>query len=153
MENEYNVRLNNLIDDVMVQFPMVARKILIATRAKKQPVSSALQVRLLEGLMISPMKPSDISQVHCISKPNVTTLIGKLIDEGFAQRSHDEKDRRVIYVSITDKGKKAVLRYRKIVKEYLLNTVFGQLSADEVEDVLASMAKFRSLLMKINSVI
>jgi MarR family transcriptional regulator, organic hydroperoxide resistance regulator len=99
------------------------------------------------------MKPSDISQVHCISKPNVTTLISKLIDEGFAQRSHDEKDRRVIYVSITDKGKKAVLRYRKIVKEYMLSTVFGQLSEDEVEDVLASMAKFRNLLMKVNSII
>jgi DNA-binding MarR family transcriptional regulator len=153
MDNEYNARLNNIIDDIMVQFPMVARKIMIATKSKPQTVSSGMQIRLLEGLMICPMKPSEISQVHGISRPNVTTLIGKLIDQGLAQRSHDENDRRVVFISITDKGKRATLRYRKFVKEYLLNKVFNQINPDEVEEVLASMAKFRSLLIKVNSLI
>jgi DNA-binding MarR family transcriptional regulator len=152
LDNEYNARLSTVIDDVMVQFPVVARKILIATRAKKSPVSSGMQLRLLDGLMASPMTPSDISQLHCISKPNVTTLISKLIEGGFAQRSHGEKDRRVIYVSITDKGKKAVLRNRRIVRQYLLK-IFDQLDADEVEDILTGTARFRNLLIKMNKLI
>ena len=40
LDSEYNVRLNAVIDDVMVQFPTFARKVLIATKAKKSPVSS-----------------------------------------------------------------------------------------------------------------
>ena len=151
-DSEHNVRLNAVIDEIMVQFPTFARKVLIAMRAKRVPVSSEIQLRLLEGLMISPMTPSEISQVNCISKPNVTTLISKLIEGGYAQRSHGEQDRRVIHVSITDKGKKAVLRRRKMVKEYLFK-VFDQLNADEIEDVFITMAKFRNFLVKLNSII
>lgn len=152
LDNEYTVRLNNVFDDVMVQFPIVARKILIATKSKTSPVSSAMQIRLLIGLMAGPMTPSEISQLHFISKPNVTTMISKLMEGGLAQRSHDEKDRRVIYVTITDKGKKAVLRDQKIVKEYLLK-VFDRLDASEIEDVFSAMEKYRNLLIKMNSII
>ena len=149
LDNEYNVRLNNVFDDVMVQFPIVARKIIIATKSKKSPFSSAMRVRLLATLMEGPMKPSDISQLHCISRPNVTTLINKLIEGGLVQRIHDEKDRRVIYITITDKGKKAALRDRKIVKEYTLK-MFDRL--DAIEDVISAMEKFRNLLIKMNSI-
>jgi DNA-binding MarR family transcriptional regulator len=152
MRNVDNVRLSHVLEETMVQFPIVARKILIATKAKKSPVSSGMLYRLLEGLIQGPMKPSDISQVHCISKPNVTTLINKLIDDGFAQRSHDEKDRRVIYVTITEKGRKTLQRYRIRVKRYLLK-VFEQLSAKELEDILTGMEKFQYVLTKLNNVI
>jgi DNA-binding MarR family transcriptional regulator len=151
MDREYNVRLSKIFDDIMVQFPIMARKVLMATKSKSSPVSSSIQYRVLESLMESPMTPSDISYIHCISKPNVTTLISKLIDGGFAQRSHDENDRRVIYVSITEKGRKAVLRHRAVVKKYL-SKVFDQLDTGEIEDILAAMDKFQNLLVKMNSI-
>ena len=151
-DSEHNVRLSKIFDDIMVQFPIMARKVLMATKSKSSPLSSSIQYRLLEGLMESPMTPSDISYIHCISKPNVTTLITKLIDGGFAQRSHDENDRRVIYVSITEKGKKTVLRHRTVVKKYLLK-VFAQLDTGEIEDIFAAMEKFQNLLTKMNSII
>jgi DNA-binding MarR family transcriptional regulator len=152
LDSEYNVRMSEVFDDAMVQFPILARKVLMATKSKSSPISSGIQHRLLEGLMSGPMKPSEISQLHGISKPNVTTLISKLIDGGFATRSHDENDRRVIYVSITEKGKKAVLRNRAVVKKYLFK-VWEQLDTGEIEDILAAMDKFRYLLTKMNSII
>lgn len=152
MDRESSIRLSEVYDDATVLFPIVARKILMATKSKKSPVSSGIQFRLLEGLMACPMTPTDISYLHLISKPNVTTLISKLIDGGFATRSHDENDRRVIYVSITEKGKKVVLRYRAVVKKYLLK-VWEQLDADEIEDVIAAMSKFHNLLIQMNNII
>jgi len=151
LDHEYNVRLNNIIDDTTVHFLKFTRKIMIETKSKSSPISSEMQVRLLEGLMAGPMKPTEISHVCCISKPNVTTLVNKLIEGGFAQRSHDENDRRVIYVTITEKGKKAVYRKRKIVKEYILK-IFNKFDADEIELVLSSMDKFRGFLIKMNSI-
>ena len=151
LDNEYNVRMNNLIDDIMVQFPRIARKVMVATKSKTMPLSSDLQSRLLEGLMTGPMKPSEISRFHCISKPNVTTLISKLIESGLAQRSHDEQDRRVIYVTITDKGKKIVYRRRRIIKEYILK-VFNQLDADDIEDTFSAMEKYRDTLVWFNKI-
>jgi DNA-binding MarR family transcriptional regulator len=151
MDSEYNHRLTKVFDDVMVQFPVVARKVLMATKSKKSPVSSGIQYRLLESLMGTPMTPSDISYVHGISKPNVTTVISKLIQGGFVQRSHDENDRRVIYISITDKGKKIVLRRRAVVKKYLLK-VYEQLDSNEMEHALAAMDTFKNLLSQMNSI-
>ncbi len=151
LDHEYNARLNNLIDDLMVLFPRLFRKTLIATKVKTMPVSSDMQVRLLEGLITGPMKPSEISRVHCISRPNVTTLISKLIDSGFAQRSHDEQDRRVIYISITEKGKKVVYRRRKIIKEYILK-VFDKLDKDEIEDTFSAVEAYRDILIRFNDI-
>ena len=152
LDKEYSERLNDLLDDTMVQFPMVARKILAATRSKTNQVSSDLQFRLLISLMIGPMTPTEISQDHCISKPNVTSLINKLIEGGLAQRSHDEKDKRVVFVTITDKGRKAVYRKRKIIKAYMLE-VFAQFDAAEIEQIFSGVEKFRNLLIKLNNVI
>jgi DNA-binding MarR family transcriptional regulator len=151
LSSEYDQMMNKVIDDVMVRFPLVARKVMMATKWKNDPVSSGIQLRLMEGLISSPMTPSEISYLHCISRPNVTTLISKLIEGGFAERSHDENDRRVIYITITEKGKKVVLRHHKLVKRYLLK-VFAQFSEDEIRDIFASMDKFRNLLIKMNNV-
>ncbi len=151
LDHKYNDRLNNLVDDMMVQFPRIASKLIIATRAKKAPVSSDIQARLLEGLIAGPMKPSEISRVHCISKPNVTTLISKLIENGLAERSHDEKDRRVIYITITDKGKQIAYRRRKIVKEYM-SKIFDRLDKDEIEDTFVAVEAYRDILIRFNDI-
>jgi len=151
LDHKYNDRLNNLVDDMMVQLPRIARKMIIATRAKKAPVSSDIQARLLEGLIAGPMKPSEISRVHCISKPNVTTLISKLIENGLAERSHDEKDRRVIYITITDKGKQIAYRRRKIVKEYM-SKIFDRLDKDEIEDTFVAVEAYRDILIRFNDI-
>jgi len=42
------------------------------------------------------------------SKPNMTTIIDKLITEGLVSRLPDEKDRRIIRIMITDKGKNMI---------------------------------------------
>jgi DNA-binding MarR family transcriptional regulator len=152
LDHKYNDRLNNIVDDMMVQFPRIARKMIIATRAKNMPVSSDIQVRLLEGLMTGPMKPSEISSVHCISRPNVTTLITKLIENGLVERSHDEKDRRVIHINITEKGKKIAYRRRKVVKEYMLK-IFNQLNEDEIENTFAAVEAYRDILVRFNDII
>ncbi|MCX6006688.1 MAG: MarR family transcriptional regulator [Chloroflexi bacterium] len=147
-----NNRLSPFLDDIMVQFPLVARKISIATRDKTSPILSDMQVRLLYDLAIDPMTPSEISRLHGISKPNVTTLISALVLGGYAQRSHDNKDRRIIYITITNKGKRLVQRRRKIIKEYVLQ-VLGRLNENEIEDIFLVMEKYRDILVKVNSIL
>jgi DNA-binding MarR family transcriptional regulator len=151
LSSEYDHMMNKVIDDVMVQFPLVARKVMMATKWKNAPISSGIQLRLLDGLIASPMTPSEISYLHCISRPNVTTLISKLIEGGFAERSHDENDMRVIYITITEKGKKVVLRHHRLVKRYLLK-VIDKFSEDEMRDMFAAMDKLRNLFVKMNNV-
>jgi DNA-binding MarR family transcriptional regulator len=147
-EAENSVRLSHFIDDLMVRFPIVARKILNETRDRRSP-STDMQIRLLEGLMTGKMTPTEISHLHCISKPNVTTLINGLIEAGFAVRNHDEKDRRVIYITITEKGKKLVQRKRKVVKDYMMKA-FERCSGQDLEEIFVGMEKARDLMTRLN---
>jgi DNA-binding MarR family transcriptional regulator len=151
-KNENIIRLSGLLEENMMQFPLVARKIIYATRDKRSGLPYDTKLRLLQALESGQITPSEISRIMCISKPNVTTLITKLIDDGLAQRSHDEKDRRVINVAITEKGRKALQRYRLRVKKYLLKA-FEKFSEDELKDTIVGMEKFNNIMVILDRVI
>jgi DNA-binding MarR family transcriptional regulator len=97
------------------------------------------------------MMPSEISKIYCISRPNVTTLVDKLIDKGYAQRLHDDKDRRVIKISVTDKGRRLIIKKRRIIKQYVLNT-FAKLDPDEITEISKSLETQLELLTKLNNI-
>lgn len=145
-------RLNNLIDDILVQFPLVVRKIIVSARMQALPGPSDMQARVLSGLAVGPLKPSEISKVYFISKPNVTTLINKLIADGYAERSRDKRDGRVKKVVITDEGRQLVLKRRQILREYILKAFKG-IDPDEIDEIFASVGRFRDLLVRLNNII
>ena len=151
-ESEINSRLSNIMDDMMMLFPVITRKVLLGTMMKTRIGSSDMQTIILEGLATGELTPSEISKIYCISKPNVTTLVDKLIDKGYAQRLHDDQDRRVIKISITDKGRRLVVKRRRITKEYVMNT-FAKLSPDEIREICNSMENNIKLLTKMKEIL
>ena len=44
---------------------------------------------------------TDIGKCLAMPKPHVTVIVDKLIEEGYAERQNDPKDRRIINISIT----------------------------------------------------
>ena len=75
-----------------------------------------------------------------VSKSSVVEMIDKLVRNGFLERTKDVKDRRVTYVTITDRGR-AVL---KTVREKYKETINKVLS--EVNDVECIRRIFNALL-------
>ena len=59
---------------------------------------------------------STIGNRLLIPKPQMTLLIDKLISLGFVGRLPDTKDRRIINISLTDKGKKALRELRRSMR-------------------------------------
>lgn len=78
----------------------------------------------------------------------MTTLVDKLIEEGHAERHPDERDRRVINITITESGKKylkhAGARYKNHVK-----TLLSGLDCRDLEELCTSLEKLRGILSKI----
>lgn len=75
-----------------------------------------------------------------VSKSSVVEMIDKLVRNGFLERTKDVKDRRVTYVTITDRGR-AVL---ETVREKYKETIDKVLS--EVNDVECIRRIFNALL-------
>ncbi len=88
----------------------------------------------------SKVKMTDLSKVLSIQLSSTTVLVDRLIREKMLSRDRDEKDRRVVWVSATPKGRKVVAQ---IVgqKRRSLREIFSVLTAGEREQYLAMITK------------
>lgn len=59
---------------------------------------------------------SEVAKKLTISKPNMTPIIDKLIDEGMINRYNDENDRRILRIELTDKAYDFIKKQEEIIK-------------------------------------
>lgn len=93
---------------------------------------------------------SDIGKCLSMPKPHVTVIVDKLIDEGFVLRQNDPSDRRVIKISLTEKGLTNFEAVKKSASK-VLKSKLAQLSEDDLETLLQASAQVREILLKILS--
>ncbi|MBU5317020.1 MarR family transcriptional regulator [Clostridium bornimense] len=74
---------------------------------------------------------SEIGKRLCISKPNMTPIIDKLVSEGFVTRYEDPHDRRVLRVKMTEKS----IDFINGVKESVTSQFASKLSVLDKEDL------------------
>ncbi|WP_419875690.1 MarR family winged helix-turn-helix transcriptional regulator [Candidatus Pristimantibacillus sp. PTI5] len=48
---------------------------------------------------------SELADIFCVGKSSITAIITRLFDKNLIERLPDEKDRRVIYLALTQEGK------------------------------------------------
>ena len=93
---------------------------------------------------------TEIGEWLYISKPNVTTLIDKLIEKGFTERLHDKQDRRIIKIKVTKKGlafiEKSKKEFSVQVKKKLLT-----LSEEELNKLIVSFQTIKEIMSKIST--
>ena len=95
-----------------------------------------------------PISISKMAKELCISKPNMTPVIDKLVEDGLVTRDYDPNDRRVILIQSTDKA----LDFLKEGKEYIKEDIREKLStldnndiniiSNSLDDLLAIINKF-----------
>ena len=76
------------------------------------------------------MNVSEISRKLGIAKPNITPLIDRLIAEGYVERRRDEKDRRMVNVSICPSGVAELETIRKKMRDQVGDWAVGLSAAD-----------------------
>jgi DNA-binding MarR family transcriptional regulator len=100
--------------EVLVAFwvNLVQTTALLHTRlAQKMQAELGLapdEAQLLMRLAAAPqnrLRMAEVSDLLLVSKSGVTRMIDRLIARGLVERSADSSDRRVVYASITQKGK------------------------------------------------
>ncbi len=69
--------------------------------SKITPVAFYIMLQLKDKQILS---MTELSKKLGIPKPNVTVLADKLIEKKFAERIHDNRDRRMVMIKLTKKG-------------------------------------------------
>ncbi|WP_058304513.1 MarR family winged helix-turn-helix transcriptional regulator [Gorillibacterium timonense] len=79
------------------------------------------QLQVLELLLGAEnrMKPSDLVEILETTPAAVTTLLDRMEKGSLIQRERDEKDRRLVWITVTDKGKSECDRGIDVRKRYV----------------------------------
>ncbi|MBU5672145.1 MarR family winged helix-turn-helix transcriptional regulator [Paenibacillus brevis] len=77
----------------------------------------------------------DLAEKMNISKPAVTASANKLIEKGLVIKKQSIDDRRLYYLSLTEKGQE-VFKISKIANQKLEERIKKKLSEDEVEQLI-----------------
>lgn len=91
---------------------------------------------------------SEIAQVLQISKPNMTPIIDKLIQEGLVNRYNDSNDRRILRIELTEKAYDFFKCQEEKVKERLAKKI-SFLDLSDLEDLDLVIDKLFNLVQKL----
>lgn len=86
---------------------------------------------------------SKIAQIIGKDKSTVTPLVDKLLCLGYIQKEKDEKDKRITYILLTDKGKQLESKFSAISNE-VYTTAYKNFSQEEKEIFLKLLKKLNN---------
>lgn len=141
-----------MIDNILIYNQLFYRKIKTSISEEKSLKYGRTDgYYQILGILVSlgPLPISKIGRQLYISKPNMTPLIDKLVDDGWVKRSRSDKDRRVVNVEITEEGKKFLFEARKVVEENIKGNLKG-LDENELKILNESLENIKKLALKIN---
>lgn len=109
----------------------------------------AAQFRVLHVLSMHGMqRMSGIGRRLYISKPYMTALVDSMIENGYVRRQPDPKDRRVIRIVITGKGRSRLSTMAALMKNDISRDL-SSLNSNDLELLCRSLTDLRAVLEKI----
>ena len=94
-----------------------------------------------------PQKMSDLAKELRVSLPAVTRIVDKLYAMKMVERMHGKKDRRIIRIDVTAKGRKVVIEFSEQRNKAFIE-MFSQLSEKDRQDYLRIITKIHDIAYK-----
>lgn len=79
-----------------------------------------------------------------VTTGTLTISVNSLVKKGYVNRTRSEEDRRVVLISLSDRGQKAYLHHRKFHEE-MIDAVLRELTEEEqcaLEKALSKLTRF-----------
>ncbi|MEG1256590.1 MarR family transcriptional regulator [Clostridium sp.] len=147
MDNKNLTKISDDLFTLIVQFHKKVIKPEEFIKSLPIPPSHVKVICYLSHTGSSPV--SQIAKDLSISKPNMTPIIDKLIEEGYVIRYEDPNDRRVLRVDITDKAQE-LFESRKQLAKRLLEEKMSTLSPEDLESLGSIVKQFSNIINKLN---
>jgi DNA-binding MarR family transcriptional regulator len=88
----------------------------------------------------SPLMASEIANELKVSSSHITAVTDRLVKKGYIRRVRSDSDRRIVYLEITDEGRKIAGEMDEIKNEYFGNK-FNHLSDEEMKSMISFFTK------------
>ena len=142
-------KLEAIADGFMDSFPAFFRRV---SRGATHPSARKFDPSrfVLKAVQIhGPVRMSKIGRQMGISKPYMTALVDKLINDGLVERGSDPDDRRVVNVKITDAGKEEIEDFMKSAREAIIKSI-SSLDSEDISTLHEMMQNLRGIISKMD---
>jgi len=140
-------KLDNIVDNILSVKPILYKNLI-----KPELVASIIPAGSYHLFLIlekfNTLTMTEIGKELAMPKPNVTSLVDKLISSGFVERMSDTHDRRIINVQLTASGKKAIEQAKEYVMDNLKKKLLV-LSDSELELLASSLQNVKEIMLKV----
>lgn len=128
----FNEVLVKLFNDIM----HIEEKAIITDEFKD---ISNNDMHIIEAIGIDePKNMSSVAKELSVTVGTLTIAINNLVKKGYVNRIRSDKDRRVVYISLSGKGRKAYNHHAEFHREMIKATIDG-LNGDEVSVLVKSL--------------
>ena len=92
------------------------------------------------------IKMSELAKILFIKLSSTTVIMDRLVQQKMVERTRDEEDRRVVWMSITPKGRKVISKIME-EKRHSIREIFKALSEKERTQYLSVLRKVRDHIL------
>ncbi|MEW9109911.1 MarR family winged helix-turn-helix transcriptional regulator [Cytobacillus gottheilii] len=90
---------------------------------------------------------SELAEVFDVKKSAITAIITRLWEKGLILRTRDESDRRVVYLTLTDKAK-ALFEDTEERIQKLVESLINNFEEDEINQFMDSFEKLKNFMLQ-----
>nr|WP_245349987.1 MarR family transcriptional regulator [Cytobacillus eiseniae] len=90
---------------------------------------------------------TELAEEFDVKKSAITAIINRLWEKGFIQRTRDENDRRVVYLTLTKQGKELYIKTEEKIYK-LVETFIKQFDQEEIQAFIKTYEKLNKILIE-----
>lgn len=98
-------------------------------------------IHVIESIGLSePKNMSTIAKKLSVTVGTLTIAMNSLVKKGYVLRERGQEDRRVVYISLSEKGRRAYEHHSRFHQE-MINGVISALEPDEINALVKALEK------------
>lgn len=94
-----------------------------------------------------PKNMTSIARELSVTVGTLTIAMNSLVKKGYVIRTRGEEDRRVVYISLSDKGRRAYEHHAEFHKE-MIDSIAAELSSEEMEVLVRALSRLNGWFRK-----
>jgi DNA-binding MarR family transcriptional regulator len=143
-----SVNIDRILENMFVIMLITHKKMLRMDLGGRPDNLTRLHLAVMGELSQNNTTMSELANTLMMTKPQLSHLVDSLVSQGIVERRPDEKDRRVINLALTEKGR-ALLKEMKLKVKENTKKRLASLTTEELSQMSTALETLRNIVIKL----
>ena len=143
-----DTNIDRILDNMFVVMLVTHKKMLRMDLGGSSDNLTRLHLAVMGELSQTSMTMSELANTLMMTKPQLTHVVDLLVKAGVVERRPDTKDRRVINMALTEKGRALLTEGKQKIKEHTKSRL-ATLTQGELSEMSSALETLRNIVSKL----